>query len=49
MLYSRLINTDNPTMSMRILAAISEAEEVRKILRHLVTIGRSPSGFDRLR
>jgi hypothetical protein len=31
---------------MRILAVISEPEEVRKILRHLVKIGRSPPGFD---
>jgi hypothetical protein len=30
---------------MRILAVITEAEEVRKILRHLVKIGRSPPGF----
>ena len=32
--------------SMRILAVITEPEEVRKILRHLVKIGRSPPGFD---
>ena len=31
---------------MRILAVITEPEEVRKILRHLVKIGRSPPGFD---
>jgi hypothetical protein len=27
---------------MRILAVITEPEEVRKILRHLVKVGRSP-------
>ncbi len=31
---------------MRILAVITEPEEVRRILRHLVKIGRSPPGFD---
>jgi hypothetical protein len=31
---------------MRILAVITEPEEVCKILRHLVKIGRSPPGFD---
>jgi hypothetical protein len=31
---------------MRILAVITEPEEVRMILRHLVKIGRSPPGFD---
>jgi hypothetical protein len=31
---------------MRILAVITEPEEVRKILRHLVKICRSPPGFD---
>jgi hypothetical protein len=31
---------------MRILAVITEPEEVRKILRHLVKIGRSPPGLD---
>jgi hypothetical protein len=31
---------------MRILAVTSEPGEVRKILRHLVKIGRSPPGFD---
>jgi len=31
---------------MRVLAMITEPEEVRKILRHLVKIGRSPPGFD---
>jgi hypothetical protein len=31
---------------MRILALITEPEELRKILRHLVKIGRSPPGFD---
>jgi hypothetical protein len=30
---------------MRILAVITEPEEVRKILRHLVKIGRSPPGW----
>ena len=32
--------------SMRILAVITEPQEIRKILRHLVKIGRSPPGFD---
>jgi hypothetical protein len=32
--------------SMRILAVITQPEEVRKILRHLVKIGRSPPGFE---
>jgi hypothetical protein len=31
---------------MRILAVITEPEQVLKILRHLVKIGRSPPGFD---
>jgi hypothetical protein len=31
---------------MRILAVITEPEEIRKILRHLVKIARSPPGFD---
>jgi hypothetical protein len=31
---------------MRLLAVITEPQEVRKILRHLVKIGRSPPGFD---
>ena len=31
---------------MRVLAVITEPEEVRKILHHLVKIGRSPPGFD---
>ena len=31
---------------MRILAVITEPEEVRKILLHLVKIGRSPPGFN---
>jgi hypothetical protein len=31
---------------MRILAVSTEPEEVRKILRHLVKIGRSPPGLD---
>ena len=31
---------------MQILAVITEPEQVRKILRHLVKIGRSPPGFD---
>jgi len=30
----------------RILAIITEPEEVKKILRHLVKIGRPPTGFD---
>ena len=32
--------------SMRILAVITEPHEVRKILRHLVKIGRGPPGVD---
>jgi trimethylamine--corrinoid protein Co-methyltransferase len=31
---------------MRILAVITEPEEVRKILRHLVKVGRPPPGLD---
>ena len=31
---------------MRILAVITDSQEVRKILRHLVKIGRSPPGLD---
>jgi hypothetical protein len=31
---------------MQILAVITEQEEVRRILRNLVKIGRSPPGFD---
>jgi hypothetical protein len=31
---------------MRILPVIIEPDEVRKILRHLVKIGRSPPGLD---
>ncbi len=31
---------------MQILAVITEPEEVHKILRHLVKIGRSPPGLD---
>lgn len=31
---------------MRIVAVITEPQQVRKILRHLVMIGRSPPGFD---
>ena len=31
---------------MRILAVITEPQEVCKILRHLLKIGRSPPGFD---
>jgi hypothetical protein len=31
---------------MRILAVITGPDEVRKILRHLVKIGRSPPGFE---
>ena len=31
---------------MRIVAVITEPQEVCKILRHLVKIGRSPPGFD---
>jgi hypothetical protein len=31
---------------MRILAVITEPEEVKKILRHLVKVGRAPPGLD---
>ncbi len=31
---------------MRILAMITEPQELRKILRHLVKIGRSPPGLE---
>ena len=31
---------------MRILAVITEPEEVKKILRHLVKVGRPPPGLD---
>jgi hypothetical protein len=31
---------------MRVLAVITEPEEVCKALRHLVKIGHSPPGFD---
>ena len=31
---------------MRILAVITEPEEVKKILRHLVKLGRPPPGID---
>jgi hypothetical protein len=31
---------------MRILAVITEPEEVKKILRHLVKVGQSPPGLD---
>ena len=31
---------------MKVIAVITEPEEVRKILRHLVKIGRSPPGLD---
>ena len=32
--------------SMKVVAVITDPEEVRKILRHLVKIGRSPPGLD---
>jgi hypothetical protein len=32
---------------MRILAVITEPAEVKKILRHLVKVGRPPPGLDR--
>ena len=31
---------------MKVIAVITEPEEVQKILRHLVKVGRSPPGFD---
>jgi len=31
---------------MRILAVLTEAEEVRKVPRHLMKISRSPAGLD---
>jgi hypothetical protein len=31
---------------MKVIAMITDPEEVKKILRHLVKIGRSPSGLD---
>ena len=31
---------------MKITAVIQEAEEIQRILAHLVKIGRSPPGFD---
>jgi hypothetical protein len=31
---------------MQILAVITEPEEVKKILRHLVKVGRPPPGLD---
>ena len=32
--------------TMKVVAIITQADEVRKILMHLVKIGRSPPGFD---
>jgi hypothetical protein len=31
---------------MRVLAAITDADEVKKILRHLIKIGSPPPGLD---
>jgi len=31
---------------MKVIAVITEPEEVRKILRHLVKLGRLPLGLD---
>ena len=31
---------------MKVIAVIQETEEIRRILGHLVKIGRSPPGFD---
>jgi hypothetical protein len=50
-LIARVYGVDPLTCSrcgspMRILAVITEPEEVRKILRHLVKVGRSPPGLD---
>ena len=33
---------------MRVLAVITNPDEVRKILKHLIKIGRSPPGLDPL-
>jgi len=33
---------------MKVIAIIQETEEIRRILAHLVKIGRSPPGFDRI-
>jgi len=32
--------------TMKVVAIITQADEVRKILMHLVKIGRPPPGFD---
>ena len=31
---------------MKVIAVIQDPDELRRILRHLVKIGRSPPGFD---
>jgi hypothetical protein len=31
---------------MKVIAVITDPEEVKKILRHLVKVGRSPPGLD---
>ena len=31
---------------MKVIAVIQETEEIRRILAHLIKIGRSPPGFD---
>jgi hypothetical protein len=31
---------------MKVIAVIQETKEIRRILAHLVKIGRSPPGFD---
>jgi hypothetical protein len=43
---SRPLVCPRGSSKMRILAAISDPGEVKKILRHLVKIGRPPPGVD---
>jgi hypothetical protein len=31
---------------MKVIAVIQDTEEIRKILAHLVKVGRAPPGFD---
>jgi hypothetical protein len=31
---------------MKVIAVIQDPEEIKKILSHLVKVGRAPSGFD---
>jgi len=32
--------------NMKVIAVIKDAEEIKRILRHLIKTGRSPPGFD---